>query len=153
MRPSVVHRLCVRGGFATHPVADAAQGLAKSLGADWAGGPEELPGRATGRSDHLRANLLVRAIGVTRRAKSSGRVVCASTHMSDIPSFPYNILWRERQLLSMANLTRGDGIEFFKVAARAGIHTHTTVFPLAEANEVLARLRSGQISGAAVLQP
>jgi propanol-preferring alcohol dehydrogenase len=73
--------------------------------------------------------------------------------MSDIPSFPYNILWQERQLLSVANLTRSDGFEFFKVAAQAGIKTHTTVFPLREANEVLSKLRSGQITGAAVLRP
>jgi propanol-preferring alcohol dehydrogenase len=73
--------------------------------------------------------------------------------MSDIPSFPYNILWEERQLLSVANLTRNDGIEFFDIAARSGIKTHMTAFPLREANEVLSKLRSGQITGAAVLQP
>ncbi len=80
-------------------------------------------------------------------------MVCAGIHMSDIPSFPYHILWEERQLLSVANLTRGDGIEFFGVAAQVGIATHTTVFPLRAANEVLSKLRAGQITGAAVLQP
>ena len=88
-----------------------------------------------------------------RAVRKGGRVVCAGIHMSDIPSFPYRILWEERQLLSVANLTRGDGIAFFKVAAQAGIRTHTSVFPLREANEVLAKLRAGQITGAAVLQP
>jgi propanol-preferring alcohol dehydrogenase len=73
--------------------------------------------------------------------------------MSDIPSFPYRDLWEERQLLSVANLTRGDGVAFFDVAARAGIRTHTSVFPLQEANEVLAKLRDGRITGAAVLVP
>jgi alcohol dehydrogenase, propanol-preferring len=80
-------------------------------------------------------------------------VVCAGIHMSDIPSFPYQILWGERQVLSVANLTRRDGIEFFDVAARAAIKTHTSVFPLREANEVLSKLRAGRITGAAVLQP
>ncbi len=88
-----------------------------------------------------------------RAVRKGGRVVCAGIHMSDIPSFPYNILWEERQLLSVANLTRNDGVEFFKVAAQANLKTHTTAFPLREANEVLAKLRSGQITGAAVLKP
>ena len=79
-----------------------------------------------------------------RAVRKGGRVVCAGIHMSDIPSFPYNILWEERQLLSVANLTRGDGIEFFKVAAQAGIRTHTSVFPLREANEVLASCAPGR---------
>ena len=85
--------------------------------------------------------------------RKGGRVVCAGIHMSDIPSFPYNILWQERQLVSVANLTRSDGIEFFKVAAQADIKTHTSVFPLREANVVLSKLGAGQITGAAVLQP
>ena len=88
-----------------------------------------------------------------RAVRKGGRVVCAGIHMSDIPSFPYHILWEERQLLSVANLTRNDGIAFFKVAAQAGIRTHTSAFPLREANEVLSKLRAGQITGAAVLLP
>jgi propanol-preferring alcohol dehydrogenase len=88
-----------------------------------------------------------------RAVRKGGRVVCAGIHMSDIPSFPYDILWGERQLLSVANLTRSDGTEFFKVAALAGIKTHTTAFPLTQANEVLTKLRAGRITGAAVLQP
>jgi len=89
----------------------------------------------------------------SQAVRKGGRVVCAGIHMSDIPSFPYRLLWEERQLLSVANLTRHDGIEFFKVAAQAGIRTHTTAFPLREANEGLSRLRAAQITGAAVLQP
>jgi propanol-preferring alcohol dehydrogenase len=88
-----------------------------------------------------------------RAVRKGGRVVCAGIHMSDIPSFPYDILWEERELVSVANLTRADGVAFFKIAAQAAIKTHTTVFPLREANEVLSKLRSGRITGAAVLQP
>jgi propanol-preferring alcohol dehydrogenase len=88
-----------------------------------------------------------------RAARKGGRVVCAGIHMSDIPSFPYNILWEKRQLVSVAKLTRSDGIEFFEIAAQAGITTHTTAFPLQAANEVLSKLRSGQITGAAGLRP
>ena len=129
-----------------------AQRLAKSLGAEWAGGSEDQPPAP------LDAAIIFAPVGdlvplALRAVRKGGRVVCAGIHMSDIPSFPYRILWEERQLLSVANLTRGDGIEFFKVAAQAGIRTHTSVFPLREANEVLAKLRAGQITGAAVLQP
>jgi alcohol dehydrogenase, propanol-preferring len=129
-----------------------AQGLAKSLGVDWAGGSDERP------PVQLDAAIIYAPVGALvplalRAVRKGGRVVCAGIHMSDIPSFPYNILWEERQLLSVANLTRSDGTEFFKVAAEAGIKTHTTAFPLQEANEVLSKLRSGQITGAAVLRP
>jgi propanol-preferring alcohol dehydrogenase len=129
-----------------------AQRLAKSLGVDWAGGSEERPPVA------LDAAIIYAPVGslvplALRAVRKGGRVVCAGIHMSDIPSFPYNILWEERQLLSVANLTRSDGIEFFKAAAQAGIKTHTMTFPLHEANEVLSKLRSGQITGAAVLRP
>jgi propanol-preferring alcohol dehydrogenase len=129
-----------------------AQGLAKSLGADWAGGSEEQPPLP------LDAAIIYAPVGslvplALRAVRKGGRVVCAGIHMSDIPSFPYHILWEERQLLSVANLTRNDGMEFFEVAAQAGIRTHTTVFPLQEANGVLTKLRAGQITGAAVLKP
>ena len=129
-----------------------AQVLAKSLGAEWAGASEDPPPAP------LDAAIIFAPVGdlvplALRAVRKGGRVVCAGIHMSDIPSFPYRILWEERQLLSVANLTRSDGIEFFKVAAQAGIRTHTSVFPLREANEVLAKLRAGQITGAAVLQP
>jgi alcohol dehydrogenase, propanol-preferring len=129
-----------------------AQRLAKSLGAIWAGGSEEAPPVA------LDAAIIYAPVGglvplALRAVRKGGRVVCAGIHMSDIPSFPYDILWGERQLLSVANLTRGDGTEFFKIVAEVGIKTHTTAFPLKQANEVLAKLRAGQITGAAVLQP
>ncbi len=129
-----------------------AQALAKSLGAEWAGSSEEQPPAP------LDAAIIFAPVGdlvplALRAVRKGGRVVCAGIHMSDIPSFPYRILWEERQLLSVANLTRSDGIEFFKVAAQAGIRTHTSVFPLREANEVLSKLRAGQITGAAVLLP
>ena len=129
-----------------------AQALAKSLGAEWAGSSEEQPPAP------LDAAIIFAPVGdlvplALRAVRKGGRVICAGIHMSDIPSFPYRILWEERQLLSVANLTRSDGIEFFKVAAQAGIRTHTSVFPLREANEVLSKLRAGQITGAAVLLP
>ncbi|MEH2542416.1 MULTISPECIES: zinc-dependent alcohol dehydrogenase family protein [unclassified Bradyrhizobium] len=129
-----------------------AQRLALSLGAAWAGGSEEQP------PVPLDAAIIYAPVGslvplALQAVRKGGRVVCAGIHMSDIPSFPYRMLWEERRLLSVANLTRGDGIEFFKVAAQAGIKTHTSVFPLQEANEVLSKLRAGQITGAAVLQP
>ena len=88
-----------------------------------------------------------------RRVRKGGRVVCAGIHMSDIPSFPYSILWGERQVMSVANLTCKDGVDFFKAAAKANIQTHTTLFPLAKANEALGALRDGRLTGAAVLRP
>jgi propanol-preferring alcohol dehydrogenase len=129
-----------------------AQRLAKSLGAAWAGGSDDQPPAP------LDAAIIFAPVGdlvplALRAVRKGGRVVCAGIHMSDIPSFPYRILWEERQLLSVANLTRGDGIEFLEVATQAGIRTHTSAFPLRQANEVLAKLRAGQITGAAVLLP
>ena len=129
-----------------------AQGFAKSLGAEWAGSSEDEP------PVPLDAAIIFAPVGdlvplALRAVRKGGRVVCAGIHMSDIPAFPYHILWEERQLLSVANLTRNDGIAFFKVAAQAGIRTHTSAFPLQEANEVLSKLRAGQITGAAVLLP
>ena len=107
-----------------------AQRLAKSLGADWAGGSEQLT------PVPLDAAIIYAPVGALvplalRAVRKGGRVVCAGIHMSDIPSFPYHILWEERQLLSVANLTRNDGIEFFKIAAQAGIRTHTSGVPVA----------------------
>jgi propanol-preferring alcohol dehydrogenase len=80
-------------------------------------------------------------------------VVCGGIHMSDIPSFPYALLWEERQLASVANLTRADAVEFLALAPEAGVRTTTTVYPLERANEALADLRSGRFQGAAVLVP
>jgi len=88
-----------------------------------------------------------------RALRKGGRVVCAGIHMSDIPSFPYNILWQEREVVSVANLTRQDGLEFFPVAAQVGIHTETHAYPLEQANQALDDLRNGRFQGAAVLVP
>jgi propanol-preferring alcohol dehydrogenase len=130
----------------------AAQDFARRLGAAWAGASNELP------DGPLDAAIIYAPVGelvpaALRAVRKGGRVVCAGIHMSDIPSFPYELLWEERQLVSVANLTRQDGLDFLKVAPQAGIRTQTTAFPLAEANEVLTKLRTGQILGAAVLQP
>ena len=88
-----------------------------------------------------------------RAVRKGGRVVCAGIHMSDIPGFPYEILWEERQLVSVANLTRRDGLDFLRLAPEIGIVTRTTSFPLRQANEALAELRAGRFEGAAVLVP
>jgi alcohol dehydrogenase, propanol-preferring len=85
--------------------------------------------------------------------KKGGRVVCGGIHMSDIPQFPYHILWEERQILSVANLTRQDAHEFLEIAPRAGVTTQVSRYPLAHANEALADLREGRLQGAAVLMP
>jgi alcohol dehydrogenase, propanol-preferring len=129
-----------------------AQTLALTLGANWAGASDDIP------PAELDAAIIYAPVGslvpqALRAVRKGGRVVCAGIHMSDIPTFPYNILWGERQVVSVANLTRRDGIDFFNAVAHASIHTHTTVFPLAQANEALARLREGKLVGAAVLRP
>jgi propanol-preferring alcohol dehydrogenase len=131
---------------------EAAQGLALSLGARWAGSSDELPPEA------LDAAIIFAPVGALvpqalRAVAKGGRVVCGGIHMSDIPQFPYSILWEERQILSVANLTRQDAIEFLGIAAKAGIKTTTTVYPLACANDALADLRAGRFQGAAVLVP
>ena len=131
---------------------DAAQRLARSLDVAWAGASEDTP------PVPLDAAIIYAPVGALvplalRAVRKGGRVVCAGIHMTDIPSFPYRILWEERQLRSVANLTRNDGVEFFKIVPRAGIKTETTVFALTDANEALGRLRAGQLVGAAVLRP
>ena len=88
-----------------------------------------------------------------KAVRKGGRVVCAGIHMSDIPQFPYQILWEERQLVSVANLTRQDGIDFLRLAPQMGIVTKTTSYPLNQANQALADLRAGRFEGAAVLVP
>jgi len=130
----------------------AAQDFARRLGAVWAGASDQRPDAP------LDAAIIYAPVGALvptalRAVRKGGKVVCAGIHMSDIPSFPYHLLWEERQVLSVANLTRQDGLDFLKIAPQAGIRTETTAFPLAEANDVLARLRMGQILGAAVLRP
>jgi propanol-preferring alcohol dehydrogenase len=130
----------------------AAQDFARRLGAAWAGASDSVPETPLDAAIiYAPAGELVPA--ALRAVRKGGRVVCAGIHMSDIPSFPYDLLWGERQVISVANLTRQDGLDFLKVAPQAGVRTQTTAFPLAEANEVLTRLRTGQILGAAVLQP
>jgi alcohol dehydrogenase, propanol-preferring len=129
-----------------------AQDFARRLGAVWAGASDQLPGTPLDAAIiYAPAGQLVPA--ALRAVRKGGRVVCAGIHMSDIPSFPYHLLWEERELVSVANLTRQDGLDFFKMVPQAGIRTQTTAFPLVEANEVLEKLRTGQILGAAVLEP
>ena len=130
----------------------AAQDFARRLGAVWAGASGELP------DTPLDAAIIYAPVGelvppALRAVRKGGRVICAGIHMSDIPSFPYDILWYERQLVSVANLTRQDGLDFLKIVPRAGIRTQTTAFPLVEANDVLTKLRTGHILGASVLIP
>ena len=130
----------------------AAQDLARRLGAVWAGASDEMP------AEPLDAAIIYAPAGelvpaALRAVRKGGRVVCAGIHMTDIPSFPYDLLWEERQLVSVANLTRQDGLDFLKVAPQAGVRTETKAFPLDQANEVLGMLRNGQILGAAVLIP
>jgi len=130
----------------------AAQDFARRLGADWTGASGQLPDTPLDAAIiYAPAGELVPA--ALRAVRKGGRVVCAGIHMSDIPSFPYDLLWQERELVSVANLTRQDGLDFLKVVPQAGIETQTTAFPLVEANDVLTRLRTGQILGAAVLTP
>jgi propanol-preferring alcohol dehydrogenase len=130
----------------------AAKGLARRLGAVWAGASDETP------DEPLDAAIIYAPAGelvpaALRAVRKGGRVVCAGIHMTDIPSFPYDLLWEERQLVSVANLTRQDGFDFLKIARKAGVRTETTAFPLNQANEVLSMLRDGRILGAAVLTP
>ena len=129
-----------------------AQDFARSLGATWAGGSDEAP------PCELDAAIIFAPIGALvpaalRVVKRGGTVVCGGIHMSDIPSFPYRDLWHERTICSVANLTRRDGEEFLALAARIPIRTETQTFPLDQANEALAALRSGKLRGAAVLVP
>jgi len=136
----------------TKPGDVAGQDFARSLGAVWAGGSDALP------PESLDAALIFAPVGALVPAalaatEKGGTVVCAGIHMSDIPSFPYRILWEERQLRSVANLTRRDGEEFLALAPQVPVRTTTVPFPLVEANEALRRLREGRIEGAAVLVP
>jgi propanol-preferring alcohol dehydrogenase len=130
----------------------AAAEFARSLGACWAGDSDQSPPQA------LDAAILFAPVGALvplalRAVRPGGTVVCAGIHMSDIPAFPYSILWGERTLRSVANLTRRDAREFFEFAAVNLITTSTVAYPLAAANDALAALRAGQLQGAAVLQP
>jgi propanol-preferring alcohol dehydrogenase len=130
----------------------AAQQFAQSLGAVWAGGSDELP------PEPLDAAIIFAPVGslvplALKVVAKGGVVVCGGIHMSPIPSFSYDLLWGERSICSVANLTRRDGEEFFALAPRVPVKTTVQTFPLTEANEALNRLRSGQLQGAAVLLP
>jgi propanol-preferring alcohol dehydrogenase len=130
----------------------AAQAFARSLGAVWAGGSEEMP------PEPLDAAIIFAPVGplvplALEAVKKGGRVVCGGIHMSDIPSFPYRLLWEERQVVSVANLTRTDAHEFLALVPRTQIRTAVTRYPLENANEALADLRAGRLQGAAVLVP
>jgi len=168
--PSVAKRLGIYGfGAAAHLIAQVAvargqrvfaftrpgdetsQAFARSLGAEWAGGSDERPEPLDAAIIFAPAGDLVPA---ALRATAKGSVVvCAGIHMSDIPRFPYDILWGERTVRSVANLTRRDGDEFLALAPRVPVHTEIECFPIAEANAALDALRSGHLRGAAVLQP
>jgi propanol-preferring alcohol dehydrogenase len=130
----------------------AAQAFAKGLGAEWAGGSEEPA------PEELDAAIIFAPVGglvpaALRAVRPGGVVVCGGIHMSDIPAFPYAILWGERRLVSVANLTRQDAEEFLAVAPKVPVRTTIETMPLAHANEALSRLREGRLTGAAVLIP
>src|SRR5262249_24910726 len=130
----------------------AAQSFAKSVGACWAGAAGELP------PEPLEAAIIFAPVGelvpaALAAVRKGGRVICGGIHMSDIPSFPYRLLWGERQIVSVANLTREDGVTFFELVPKVGIKTETIAYPLTEANQALSDLRHGRFEGAAVLVP
>jgi len=134
----------------TRPGDSAAQEFARSLGAEWAGDSTQPPPHP------LDAAIIFAPVGplvvaALRATVKGGVVVCGGIHMSDIPSFPYSLLWEERVIRSVANLTRQDGLEFLEIAPRVPVRTAVQVFALEEAGEALERLRGGRIEGAAVL--
>ncbi len=134
------------------PGDEAAKAFARELGAASAGDSDAPP------PEPLDAAILFAPVGALvpaalRAVRPGGTVVCAGIHMSDIPSFPYDILWREKTVVSVANLTRRDGAEFLELAPRIPVKTRVETFPLSEANEALRRLREGELQGAAVLVP
>jgi len=136
----------------TKPGDRAAQGFARGLGADWSGGSDEIP------PEKLDAALIFAPVGALVPAalaatRKGGTVVCGGIHMSDIPALPYALLWEERVIRSVANLTRRDAEEFLALAPKAGIVTTTHPYKLADANQALADLRDGRLEGAAVLVP
>ena len=136
----------------TRPGDAAAQNFARRLGAVWAGGSDE---RSPAELD---AAIIFASVGALvpkalRAVRKGGIVVCGGIHMSDIPAFPYATLWGERSVVSVANLTRRDAREFLALAPQVPVRTEVEVFPMAEANEALSRLRDGKLTGAAVLVP
>jgi propanol-preferring alcohol dehydrogenase len=136
----------------TRPGDVESQQFARSLGAAWAGDSDSAP------PEPLDAAIIFAAVGplvpiALQATRKGGRVVCAGIHMSDIPSFPYDSLWGERSICSIANLTRRDGAEFMEVAARVELRPKVEIYGLADANEALENLRRGALNGAAVLTP
>ena len=136
----------------TRPGDDAAQNFARELGAVWAGSSEQPP------PEELDAAIIFAPVGALvalalRALAPGGTVVCGGIHMSEIPAFPYELLWHERAVRSVANLTRRDGDELLALAPRAGVKTYVTPYPLEHANDALADLRAGRFTGAAVLVP
>jgi len=136
----------------TRPGDADAQDFARDLGAAWAGASGEAPPQP------LDAAVIFAPVGALvpealKQTARGGSVVCAGIHMSDIPSFPYRLLWEERSLRSVANLTRRDAEEFLALAPRVPVKTHTRDYPLAAANRALDDLRQGRLRGAAVLRP
>jgi propanol-preferring alcohol dehydrogenase len=136
----------------TRPGDDASRASALELGAEWAGGSDEAP------PEELDAAIVFAAVGALvptalRALAPGGTVVCAGIHMSDIPAFPYSILWGERSIRSVANLTRRDAEEFMDLAPRVPVRTQTTGYPLGDANHAIDDVRGGRVRGAAVLVP
>ncbi|MGN7805749.1 zinc-dependent alcohol dehydrogenase family protein [Ensifer sp. 22521] len=136
----------------TRPGDVSTQRFAIGLGAIWAGGSDEA------RDGSLDAAIIFAPVGdlvptALRAVRKGGRVVFGGIHMSDIPQMSYSLLWGEREVVSIANLTRADALEFFPVAERARVKTHTVVYPLEKANKALEDLRRGRLNGAAVLVP
>jgi len=136
----------------TRPGDEKAQDFARSLGAAWAGGSDETP------PDPLDSAIIFASVGALvpaalKTVRKGGVVVCGGIHMSDIPSFPYDILWEERVLRSVANLTRDDAREFLALAPKVPVKTTVVPMKLSQANEALNRLRKGELTGAAVLIP
>lgn len=148
-----VARYQARRVFAfTRPGDKAAQELAVSLGAVWAGDSTTPP------PEPLDAAIIFAPVGdlvpiALRAVRKGGKVVCGGIHMSDIPAFPYELLWHEKTLCSVANLTRKDGLEFFALAPQVPVRSKVEIYPLAEANRALENLRAGRLQGAAVLVP
>jgi propanol-preferring alcohol dehydrogenase len=152
----ILAQVAIRQGleaYAFTKAGDASgQAFARNLGAVWAGGSEEAP------PQELDAAIIFAPVGplvplALKQVRKGGAVVSAGIHMSDIPSFPYADLWEERKIMSVANLTRADGLEFLALAPKLGVKTTTRTYPLREANQALADLRAGAFEGAAVLIP
>ncbi len=149
-------QLAIANGQSVHAFTragdDAAQSFARALGCVWAGGSEQAP------PEPLDAAIIFASAGelvplALRAVRKGGTVVCGGIHMSDIPRFSYDLLWEERRLVSVANLTRQDGLDYLPMAAAAGVRPHVTLYPLNEANRAVRDLREGAFTGAAVLVP